>query len=91
MKYAILGFAMFASTSAMAQDTVVATPAVANVVIVQQSAKTTFDAVCASNFVLSPAATEACAAGTMPKINKDGINFRNSGIGAEIMTLARQL
>lgn len=50
-----------------------------------------WNAVCASEFVLSEAAQTTCTTGEMPKPVKAGDRFPNRGIGTEFNTLIRQL
>lgn len=50
-----------------------------------------FTAICKANFVLSDKAKTACETNATPKPNKAQTMFRNTGIGVEFNTLARQM
>lgn len=50
-----------------------------------------FQSICNANFVLSDKAKTACETNAVPKPNKAQTMFRNTGIGVEFNTLARQM
>ncbi len=94
----VSAFTLFNQTSAFAQQTAtpVATPKPAveepkPVLLASPELMDRFQKICKANFVLSDKAKTACETNAAPKPNKAQTMFRNTGIGVEFNTLARQM